>query len=276
MQIYKTLTNAFLIGTLLYATGCGSKDESKDSWKPPVSQQQDQSRAATRPASRPEPVQQPIQKSQPVQQTLDQKVATAPAEPASRPSQPAQPKQNTYEQRLRNASSIVIDEDMGFGKNYSILVGGKKVASVRGKAVRMWGGDVFTLTTVDGKVLGYEREHKRRFFKLNRAASVYDANDKLQGYFGEEKFRDGFRWGYIFHFYDEKKQEIGESDKRGKSAWNRHKLKDEQGNIDYDINKHATLGNDKYTLTVKDKKSAIPVEFAILMTCVEDVIGDNN
>lgn len=272
MQLYKTLTNAFLIGTLLYTAGCGSKDESRDSWKPPVHSEQVQPKAT--PKQVPRTQAQPVPQTQEAQQTLDQKVQEQPT-PTSKPA-PQKPKQNSYEQKLRTASSIIIDEDMGFGKNYSILVGGKKVASVTGKAVRMWGGDVFTLTTADGKVLGYEKEHKRRFFKLNRVASVYDSKDQLQGYFGEEKFRDGFKWGYRFHFYNGSKQEIGESDKRGKASWNRHKLKDEQGNVDYDIDRHATIGNDKYTLTVMDKKSAIPLEFAILMTCVEDVIGDNN
>jgi len=201
------------------------------------------------------------------------KPPTAPTGPKP-PAVPTGP--NQYEQTLRGAKKITISElTFSMGKDYNILVDDKKVATVTGKDVRIMGGDVFTLKTIDDKVLAYEKEHKR-FFKLNRAASIYDGNNKLVGYFGEEKLKNLFSVSYVFHIYDENQKEIGKSKKLGKSALGKHELFDNKGNIDYKIDKHFTLGGDKYTVEILDPKSDISVWAAILLVCIEDAIGDAN
>ena len=179
-------------------------------------------------------------------------------------------------QRLNNASQITIEERvLNIGKDYNIIVGREKVASVSGKDINVIGGDVFTLTTVDGQVLASEKEHTR-FLSLSRTASCYDAQGKLTGYIGEEKLKDFFSLSYVFHFYDANKQDLGTSRKLGKSSFNRHNLYDAQGNADYNIDKHFSLIGDTYTLTVLDKTSAIPLTSAIFMVCIEDAIGDSH
>ena len=179
-------------------------------------------------------------------------------------------------QKLKEASTITIEERvLNLGKDYNIIVGGEKVATVSGKDINVIGGDVFTLTTVDGQVLASEKEHAR-FLSLSRTASCYDKQGTLTGYIGEETLKDFFSLSYVFHFYDANKQELGTSRKLGKSSFNRHKLYDTQGNADYDIDKHFSLVGDTYTLTVLDKESAIPLTSAIFMVCIEDAIGDSH
>ena len=178
------------------------------------------------------------------------------------------------EQQLRSALEVKIEERViNLGKDYDILVRGQKVATVSGKNVRIMSGDVFTLTTVDGKVLASEKEHKS-FFALNRAASCYDSKGELTGYLGEERFKDFLFLSYTFHFYDADKKEIGTSKKLGKSALNSHNLYDGAGNVDYTIDKHFSLVGDSYTLKILDHESAIPLTSAIFMVCIEDAIGD--
>jgi len=89
--------------------------------------------------------------------------SSAPKTTSKSPAAPTGP--NQYEQTLRGAKKITISElTISMGKDYNILVDDKKVATVTGKDVRIMGGDVFTLKTIDDKVLAYEKEHKR-FFK---------------------------------------------------------------------------------------------------------------
>ncbi|MDP3026591.1 MAG: prepilin-type N-terminal cleavage/methylation domain-containing protein [Nanoarchaeota archaeon] len=182
-----------------------------------------------------------------------------------------------YEKKLRGASQIEIQEKtFHLEKYYEVYVEGEKVAQVTGKKVRFVGGDVFTLTASDGKVLASEEECKR-FFRLSRAAICYDGSKKLTGYIGEESIKDFFSLSYVFHFYDSNKNEIGKSKKLGKSVWNRHKLYDTEGNEDYDIDKKLgslITGADRYILTRLDFESSIPLEYAVFIACIEDAIAD--
>lgn len=181
------------------------------------------------------------------------------------------------EEKLRAASQITIIEKVAsMSKHYDLYVDGKKVGEVTGKLVTSF-GDVFTLKTVDGKRLAYEEECKR-WLKLNRAAICHSGNGAISGYIGEES-SDFFSWSYVFHFYDENKTEVGTSKKLGKSTWNKHKLYDNRGNEDYDIDKKFRVAGlisdaDKYVLTVLDRESEIPLEYAIFIVCIEDAIAD--
>jgi len=183
----------------------------------------------------------------------------------------------TPQQQLYAAKEIHVKEhSMSMGKDYDIEVNGKKVATISGKDMRFMGGDIFTLKTTDGNVLAYEKEQKR-FLRMNRVAACYNPQNQVTGYIGEKHYKDFFSFSYVFHFYDSNKKEVGKSQKLGKSSWNHHTLKDNQGNVDYTIDKKTVLfGGDHYILKVKDKKSTIPLTSALLLTCIEDAIGDAN
>ncbi len=184
-----------------------------------------------------------------------------------------------YEKALRSASEITVDErSMSVGKHYNILADGKKVATVTGKSTHAltgsFVGDVFTLKSLDGRVLASEKEEKR-YLRYDRAATVYDGQGKVTGYIAEEQFEDLFSFGYIFHFYDANDREVGKSQKIGKSSLNHHSIMDRKGKTDYSVDKKFVVTpGDTYELQVKDRESEVPLEHAILLVCIEDAIGD--
>lgn len=183
------------------------------------------------------------------------------------------PAQQNYEQLLRQAKSITISERViNIGKDYDILVGGQLVATVSGKDFKVW-GDTFTLKTMDGKVLASETEEVR-ILSWNRGATVRNGKGDITGYLGEETFDNLFSMGYLFHFYDPKNQEVGKSQKIGRSAISFHRIYDAQGNPDYAIDKKFTLIGDEFEITVADA-SNVPLEQAILLICIEDAIADS-
>lgn len=180
---------------------------------------------------------------------------------------------SSYENKLRSASQIKIQEKLfSWAKHYDIYVEGEKVAEVTGKAIEFW-GDVFTLKTADDKILASEKECKR-FLELNRAAICYDGQGNVTGYLGEDRIRELFSLSYVFHFYDTNKIEVGKSKKLGKTALNIHKLYDNEGNVDYEIDKKFAFFADKYVLTRRDFESSIPLEHAVFIVCIEDAIAD--
>lgn len=181
---------------------------------------------------------------------------------------------NQYEDKLRSTKVITIKEKtFGMGKDYDIIIDDKDVATVSGKDFRFLGGDLFTLKTLDGKILASEKEHKD-FLQMDRAASVYDGNGELTGYIGERCWKDLFSWGHIFYLYDKDQKEIGSSKRVGNTSLGSHKIYNNKGNVVYDVNKKfILLGGDKYVITKVDE-SAIPIEHAILITCIEDAIMD--
>jgi hypothetical protein len=190
-----------------------------------------------------------------------------------------------YKAMINNATQIKIKEKwlnsvLPLAKKYYILADGKYAGMVKGRLITEF-GNVFTLTTLDGKDLAYEKEEKRRLWNLrwlNRAAVVYNANSEQVGWITEEKIKDFFAIHYMFHLYDKDMDEIGVSKKITKSSMGTHNLIDAKGNKDYDIDKYFWKfpGRDVYMISVLDKKSEIPRTQAILLTCIEDIIADNN
>lgn len=189
----------------------------------------------------------------------------------------SEPPARDYESMLRGATRITIDERVSIGKDYLISADGEPVATVSGKDLNLIGGDMFTLRTLDGKVLASEKEQKR-FFRLNRTAVVYDRHGDVSGHFGEEKIDDMLSVGFIMHFYDAARREVGRSRTIGKGVISDHEIQDSAGNADYEVDKQFKIANplDYYVLTVKDPLSKIPLEHAILMVCVRDAISDES
>ncbi len=178
-----------------------------------------------------------------------------------------------YSEKLLSAKQITISaKSLHTCQYYDINVNNVTVATVEGKTIHYF-GDTFELKTIDDKLLASEKEGKS-FLQFSRSATFYDKNGNVVGYLGEEPMNDSLSWGYIFHFYDQNKNEIGSSQKIGKSVFNFHKLYDAAGNEDYDIEKKFTLGKATYVLTVEDSKSEISLVQAILLTCIENAIEE--
>lgn len=58
------------------------------------------------------------------------------------------------------------------------------------------------------------------------------------------------------------------------SSFGNHAIYNSSGQKDYEIDKKWTLIADKYEIKVVNKESEIPITFVILLTCIEDAIGD--
>ena len=138
--------------------------------------------------------------------------------------------------------------------------------------------DVFTLKTIDGQVLAYEKEDIRiKRMSMNRLSNVYDANGNPTGSLKENKLKDFGKLKYIFHIYDEDGHEIGASEKFSNISFiQTFKIKDYSGQVEYDIDKKTifNLFKDKYVISVQDNNPIVPLYKAIFVTCIEDAIGD--
>lgn len=174
---------------------------------------------------------------------------------------------------INTAKEITIKEaSISMTKKYYIYADNKEIGTVTGKFINDF-GDVFTLKDLNGNVLGSEKQIKRWGTKLTRCAQVFDADNNITGYIGEEVLTNLFSDGYFFHFYDKDKNEIGTSDEIKFSLLKKNLFNDMNGNTDYVVNAHIAL-NDSYTITVNDT-SDIPIKNAIFMVCIEDAIKDS-
>lgn len=176
------------------------------------------------------------------------------------------------EELLKEAKTVVIKEDaFSMKKKYGIFVGETKVAEVTGKYYKGF-GDEFILKDVDGDILLKEKQVKRWGVKYERTAEIKNAKDEIIGYIGESVNTKLFSVGYFFHFFDKDKKEIGVSDQINFSLMKENKFLDNDENIDYYVKKQMAM-TDEYELQIKDKEN-IPLEFAIIMVCIEDAIAD--
>ncbi|VVB78191.1 Uncharacterised protein [uncultured archaeon] len=180
-----------------------------------------------------------------------------------------------FDKRIKEASQIEIQEAiMTIGKEYDIYVNNERVGEVDGKSFKIW-GDEFQLKTLDEKLLASEKESKR-IFAWNRQATFYGPNGNVTGHLGEERWNDMFTWGYVFHFHNAAGTEVGKSQKIGRTAvFNINDIYDSKGNIEYKIEKKFNILRDTYLITVKQGDKVIPIEQAILLTCIEDAIKDS-
>lgn len=189
----------------------------------------------------------------------------------------------TAKDALYNAQELRIEERiLSVGKDYDVLADGVRVATVSGKDLNLW-ADKFTLETTDGEELASEKENKRVFIKYNRSAEFFDAQGNTTGYLAEKRFTNLLTPGYIFHFFDEAKQEVGNSQKIGRGAIDLHHLYGTDGSIEYTLDHKFTFWGsiagfdsaDEYSIKRKDPNSKIPLEHAILLVCIEDAIKDS-
>lgn len=177
--------------------------------------------------------------------------------------------------KLANAKSITVKKDLiSLNNSYSIQIDDEDFGSVSGKYVNIT-GDKFSLKDLNGNVLLSEKQIKRWGVKLNRLAEVYDHNDNIIGYIGEEKIEDLFKVGYTFHFYDKDKNEIASSNQKFFSLLDTFKIYDDNKNLCFEINEEFTLIYEKYTITVHDNSTVSSGE-AILLTTILNAIRNAN
>lgn len=174
---------------------------------------------------------------------------------------------------LSSAKQLVIKESfVSFGKEYIVYKDDIEIAKVKGEFVNIT-GDVFELTNIDGDLLAYEKQIKRWGIKFNRCAEIYDRNDNITGYIAEETKSKLFSIGYLFHFYNEDKTELGVSDQVNLSFTKKNKFYNNDEDIIYEVEKELFAMTDEYTLYIKDS-SSVDVIQAVFMVCIEDSIKD--
>lgn len=176
---------------------------------------------------------------------------------------------------LNNAKKITITKDLiSLNNSYSVHIDGNYFGSITGKYINLT-GDKFTLKDEESNKLSSEKQIKRWNIKLNRLAEVYNYKDDIVGYIGEEIIKDMFKFGYVFHFYDKDKNEIGISKQKVFSFLDTFNIYDTNNNLCYEINSEFTLVSDKYTITVHDN-SNIPIDQVVYLTAILNSIKRSN
>lgn len=177
-----------------------------------------------------------------------------------------------YTELLQNAKQVKVKEEVfSIGKEYNIFVEDTLVANVKGKSVNVT-GDVLTMTDPNGKFLIKEKQIKRWGIKFTRNGVFLNEEDEEIAYIGEKMSTKLTNIGHYFHFYDKDKKEVGSSDEIVFSLLKKYDFKDNEGNIDYNIEQEFGFV-DTYTVTINDN-SNIPILQAIIMICIQDAIKD--
>lgn len=173
---------------------------------------------------------------------------------------------------INSSDKIIIKKQLvTMNAGYDVLIDNKKVATVDGKYVTLF-GDVFSLNDKYGNKLSSEKQIKRWNIKINRLAEVFDLNDETIGFIGEEKFKDFLKYGYKFHFYDKEKNEIAYTKDIFFSILKKLEIYNMQNEMDYIISENFNIAKNQYTIEIKNKESIIPVNSIILFTCIIDTI----
>lgn len=148
-----------------------------------------------------------------------------------------------------------------------------EVAEIKGKYAKIT-GDVFTMRDMDGNILATEKQIKRWGVKLNRLAVVYDHDDNIIGYIGEELDKM-LSIGSLLHFYDSDKNEIGIFDQVNISLTGKkfNILKTDSEEEDYKISKDLMSTSDTYKIEVIDSSVISPIE-VIFSVAIDDAISD--
>ena len=173
--------------------------------------------------------------------------------------------------KLANAKTIKVTTDIvSLNSGHTIYVDDDKFGTINGKYVNIT-GDKFTFKSKDGTILASEKQIKRWNVKLNRLAEVYDFEGNIVGYIGEEKIKDMFKYGYVFHFYDKDKNEIGYTNKQFISLMDTYKIFNMSDELCYEVKENFNLIQDSYDIEVINSND-IPAEQAIFFTSIVNAI----
>lgn len=181
--------------------------------------------------------------------------------------------------RINAADEIKVKEAMfSLGKKkYAISVKEndkfEEIAEIKGKYSKIT-GDVFTMKDMDGNILATEKQIKRWGVKLNRLAVVYDHEENVIGYIGEELDKI-LSIGSLLHFYNADKNEIAIFDQVNISLTGKkfNILKIDSDEEDYKIAKDLISTSDTYKIEVIDSSIISPIE-VIFSVAIDDAISD--
>lgn len=173
--------------------------------------------------------------------------------------------------KLANAKTIKITTDIvSLNSGHTVYIDDEKFGTISGKYVNVT-GDKFTLKSKDGTILASEKQIKRWNVKLNRMAEVYNFEGNVVGYIGEEKIKDMFKYGYVFHFYDKNKNEIGYTNKQFISLMDTYKIFNMSDELCYEVKENFNLIQDSYDIEVINSND-IPAEQAVFFTSIVNAI----
>lgn len=173
--------------------------------------------------------------------------------------------------KLANANIIKITTDVvSVNSGHTVYIDDEKFGTIKGKYVNVT-GDKFTFKSKDGTVLASEKQIKRWNVKLNRMTEVYDFEGNVVGYIGEEKIKDMFKYGYVFHFYDKDKNEIGYTNKQFISLMDTYKIYNMSDELCYKVKENFNLIQDSYDIEVINSND-VPAEQAVFFTAIVNAI----
>lgn len=171
---------------------------------------------------------------------------------------------------LESSSEIKIDKALiSFKASYNVSCGDKKIGTITGKYANIT-GDKFTFKNVDGEILSSEKQIKRWGVKFNRLAEIYDKDDNIVGYIGEEKIQDFFKYGYRFHFYDKDKNEIAYTKDILFSLLSKYEVCNLEDKLICTIDAQFSINN-QYKISIEEGNH-IPKDQLIYFTCIIDSI----
>lgn len=173
--------------------------------------------------------------------------------------------------KLTNAKTIKITTDIiSVNSGHTVYINDEEFGTINGKYINVT-GDKFILKSKDGTVLASEKQIKRWNVKLNRLAEVYDFEGNVVGYIGEEKIKDMFKYGYVFHFYDKNKNEIGYTNKQFISLMDTYNIYNMSNELCYKVKENFNLIQDSYDIEVINSND-IPAEQAVFFTSIVNAI----
>ena len=173
--------------------------------------------------------------------------------------------------KLANANTIKITTDVvSMNSGHTVYIDDEKFGTIKGKYVNVT-GDKFTFKSKNGTVLASEKQIKRWNVKLNGMAEVYDFEGNVVGYIGEEKIKDMFKYGYVFHFYDKDKNEIGYTNKQFISLMDTYKIYNMSDELCYKVKENFNLIQDSYDIEVINSND-VPAEQAVFFTAIVNAI----
>lgn len=173
--------------------------------------------------------------------------------------------------KLTNAKTIKVTTDIvSLNSGHTVYINDEEFGTINGKYINVT-GDKFILKSKDGTVLASEKQIKRWNVKLNRLAEVYDFEGNVVGYIGEEKIKDMFKYGYVFHFYDKDKNEIGYTNKQFISLMDTYNIYNMSDELCYKVKENFNLIQDSYDIEVINSND-IPAEQAVFFTAIVNAI----
>lgn len=163
-------------------------------------------------------------------------------------------------------SATVKEKIFKWGKGYTVETDNNQSLKMNGRGVFYLGGEQITLTNENDEVISTEKQHKRWGVKINRMASVRNANDEIIGFIGE-KTTDHIRIAPKMTIFDYEGNQIGKI----RGTWNlgpimNLNIYNNDGSLAYEVTSRNIV-QPTYNINVKDS-SEIPFEYAVYTSLI--------